>query len=46
MERMSIDDMKRVELEIMDELDRICRAQGITYFLAYGSLLGAVIWTW
>lgn len=42
MERMSIDDMKRVELEIMDELDRICRAQGITYFLAYGSLLGAV----
>lgn len=33
--------MKQIELELMDELDRICRSQGITYFIAYGSLLGA-----
>lgn len=42
MERLSIDDMKRIELEIMDEIDRVCREQGIGYFLAFGTLLGAV----
>lgn len=42
MERLSLEDLKRIELELMDELDRICREQGIQYFLAYGSLLGAV----
>lgn len=42
MERLTIDDMKEIQLELMDELDRVCREQGITYFLAYGSLLGAV----
>lgn len=42
MERLSIEDMKRIELEIMDELDRICSEHGISYYLGYGSLLGAV----
>lgn len=37
MERLTIDDMKEIQLELMDELDRVCREQGITYFLAYGS---------
>lgn len=41
MERLTIEDMKQIELELMDELDRICREQGITYYIAYGSLLGA-----
>ncbi len=41
MQRLTIDDMKAIELEIMDEIDRICRAHGIAYHLAYGSLLGA-----
>lgn len=42
MERITTDDMKRIELEIMDEIDRICREKGLSYFLAYGSCLGAV----
>lgn len=42
MERLSIEEMKEIELELMDEFDRICREQGIGYFLGYGSLLGAV----
>lgn len=42
MERMTIEQMKEIELELMDELDRICREQNIQYFLGYGSLLGAV----
>lgn len=41
MERISIEEMKAIELDLMDEFDRICREQGIPYFLAYGSLLGA-----
>lgn len=42
MEPLTIDDMKAIQLEIMDELDRICHQQGIQYFIGYGSLLGAV----
>ena len=30
------------ELELLQELDRICRKHGITYFADYGTLLGAV----
>lgn len=39
---MTIDEIKQIELQIMDELDRICRENGITYFLGYGSCLGAM----
>lgn len=42
MERLTIEDMKAIELEIMDEIDRVCQAHGVQYFLGYGSLLGAV----
>lgn len=42
MERLTIDDMKSIELEIMDEIDRVCREHGLGYCLAYGSLLGAM----
>lgn len=41
-ERLTIDGMREIQLELMDELDRICREQGISYCIAYGSLLGAV----
>lgn len=30
------------ELEILKEIDRICKEQNITYFVAYGTLIGAV----
>lgn len=39
------DKMKRtwkVELAMLDEVDRICRNHGLTWFLVHGSLLGAV----
>ena len=28
MERLSVDDMKAIELDIMDEIDRVCTAHG------------------
>ena len=31
-----------VQLEILQIIDKICEEQGITYYLAYGTLLGAV----
>ena len=42
MEQLSIDDIKAIELDIMDEIDRVCAEHGLQYFLGYGSLLGAV----
>lgn len=37
-----IQKLRRIQLEILDEIDRVCRENGLTYFLAYGTLLGAV----
>ncbi len=42
MEQLTIDDIKTIELDIMDEIDRVCAEHGLQYFLDYGSLLGAV----
>ncbi|WP_242369293.1 LicD family protein [Adlercreutzia muris] len=42
MEPLTSDEMKQIELDIMSEIDRICREHNLRYFLAYGTLLGAV----
>lgn len=42
MKKITVDEMKDIELSIMCEIDRVCRESGITYFLGYGSLLGAI----
>ncbi|MBR5826619.1 MAG: LicD family protein [Clostridia bacterium] len=34
--------IKQVEMDIIKEIDRICKANGINYFLVGGSLLGGV----
>ncbi|WP_275077242.1 LicD family protein [Gordonibacter urolithinfaciens] len=34
--------LQLVELQILKDIDRVCREQGITYFLDSGTLLGAV----
>lgn len=39
------DKMKKIwktELQMLDEIDRICKKYGLRYFLVHGSLLGAV----
>lgn len=40
-EQLSLDVMKSIELDIMDEIDAICRKNHIPYFLMYGTLIGA-----
>lgn len=37
-----IERIKRIEMDIMREIDRICRENDIGYFLVGGSLLGAI----
>ena len=37
-----LDELKHLELEMLKEIDRVCRENDIQYFLAGGSCLGAV----
>lgn len=40
--RIAEKDIKRIELEGLKELDRICKKHSIRYFLMFGTLIGAV----
>ena len=40
--KLDIDEIKEIELGVMDYIHNICKEKGINYSLAYGSLLGAV----
>ena len=39
---LSIDEVKRTELSILDFIDSVCGKYNIKFFLAYGTLLGAI----
>lgn len=40
--KLSIGEVREVQLQVLAAFDRVCRSQGLTYYLAYGTLLGAV----
>lgn len=40
--KISLEEMKQIELGILVRIDKICRSQGLRYSLAGGTLLGAV----
>ena len=42
MKAITVDESKKIQLEILKEIREICEANDIRYYLAYGSLLGAV----
>ncbi|WP_244963275.1 LicD family protein [Actinomyces trachealis] len=42
LETLSLEEIKEVELGILRELDRVCKREGLAYFLAYGTLIGAL----
>lgn len=42
MRKMSLRELQTASLDILKDVDRFCRENNITYFLAYGSLLGAI----
>lgn len=39
---LGLEDLRAIELNLAEELDRVCRTHGLTCFLAYGSLIGAL----
>lgn len=39
---VDMDALHQVQVGILHELDRVCKKQGIGYYLAYGTLIGAV----
>ncbi len=41
MHKLSMDEVKQVELDILLEFDHICAEHGLTYLLGYGTALGA-----
>lgn len=42
MKEMTLDEVKRLQLNILDVIDKFCSEFGIRYSMAYGTLLGAV----
>lgn len=40
--KISDDELKLIELELLIAFDKICKNNGLRYYLAYGTLLGAV----
>ena len=41
-ERLSQDEIRNIQLSMLDEIDAFCRAEGIRYSIAFGTLLGAI----
>ena len=42
MKRIDFDEIKKIQLDILIQVDKFCRENGIRYSLGYGTLLGAV----
>lgn len=42
LEKLSLEEMRQIELDIARDIDRVCRENDIEYVLGYGSCLGAI----
>lgn len=42
MKEIGLEEHKRIQLNILDKFDKYCKEHSLTYFLAYGSLIGAI----
>lgn len=40
--RLTVEEVRQVEIDILKYIDSVCRANDIPYFLDYGTLLGAI----
>ena len=41
-QQISKEECKRIQIQILDEIAMICKQSGLNYYLAYGTLLGAI----
>ena len=42
MREINVEELKKIQLEILDDIHRFCIQERLTYSLAYGTLLGAI----
>jgi len=42
MKELSLKEIQQASLQVLIEIDKICEEQGLRYYLAYGTLIGAV----
>lgn len=42
MKKMTLEEMKRVEFDILVKFDELCKEHNLRYYIAYGTLIGAV----
>ena len=42
MRRIELDELKKIQIEILDEVVNFCERRNLRYFLAYGTLIGAI----
>ena len=42
MEKLSLEECKKISLDILIDIADFCEKNGITYFLSVGTLLGAI----
>lgn len=42
MKKIEFEELKRLQLEILKEVDKYCQSNGLKYSLAYGTLIGAI----
>lgn len=42
MRKLSIEEAKKLELDILDFIDSFCKEHGINYCINYGTLIGAI----
>ena len=42
MKLLDCSESKAIQLQILDEIDAFCKAEGLRYSLAYGTLIGAI----
>ena len=42
MKEISIDESREIQIKILEEVDKFCEMNNLTYYMSYGTLLGAV----
>ncbi len=42
MERIRIEEIKKIECNLLDDIAQFCEKENISYFLFYGTLIGAI----
>lgn len=42
MEELNVDEVKKIQLDILKKIDEFCKFNNLRYYLAYGTLIGAI----